>query len=209
MKISIVVTTKNEFDYIEPLFRKLKKILDKEPDKFEVVIFDDYSDDNRVIELIDEYSDVFTIAYHHLNNDFASHKNEILQYCKGDWIFQLDADEDFPDSLIDSLHDIVDINKDVEMYWVPRINTVEGLTEEHIKKWNWKVNEKGYVMWPDFQNRLYKRDEKIRWINKVHERLVGYDVCSSFPPEEEYAIIHKKDIKRQELQNEFYDTLKR
>ena len=140
---------------------------------------------------------------------FISDKNEINKYCKGEWILQLDADETISDELMGSIHDIIEQNPTVEMYWLPRINTVEGLTSEHIQKWGWRINERGWIMWPDYQGRLYKNNERIKWFNRVHERLTGYDICSSFPTDENYAIIHNKSIERQEKQNNYYDTLMR
>ena len=32
-------------------------------------------------------------------------------------------------------------NDIIEMLLVPRVNTVEGLTQEHIQKWGWRVDE--------------------------------------------------------------------
>ena len=33
----------------------------------------------------------------------------------------------------------------VDLIYLPRVNTVEGLTDEHIQKWRWNVDEKGRV----------------------------------------------------------------
>jgi hypothetical protein len=98
------------------------------------------------------------------------------------------------------------MNKTVDVYRVPRINTVEGLTQEHIQKWGWRVDNKGWVNFPDYQWRIYKNDPNIKWVNKVHEVLMGFKVMSDLPPEEEYCLLHNKTIKRQEKQNKFYDT---
>lgn len=66
---------------------------------------------------------------------------------------------------------------------------------------------KPLVSWPDYQWRIYRRSESIRWENKVHEKLVGYDTISNLPLVEELSLYHPKDIERQEKQNEYYDTL--
>jgi len=87
----------------------------------------------------------------------------------------------------------------------PLANTVEGLTQEHIQKWGWSVNENGWVNYPDYQTRILKNIPEIKWINKVHERLVGAKNGSHLP--EEYNLIHPKTIERQEKQNQFYNTL--
>jgi hypothetical protein len=90
---------------------------------------------------------------------------------------------------------------------VPRVNTVEGLTSQHIKRWGWNVNKKGWVNWPDAQQRIYKNNGTIRWTGKVHERLEGYKTVTTLPINEKWALQHPKDIKRQEKQNNYYDTL--
>ena len=59
------------------------------------------------------------------------------------------------------------------MFLVPRVNTVDGLTQEHINKWRWNVNKKGWVNWPDYQTRIIQNSPKIKWQNKVHEQIIS------------------------------------
>ena len=98
-------------------------------------------------------------------------------------------------------------NPDNEVYLVPRVNTVDGLTDEHISKWGWNVNDSGWVNWPDYQWRIYKNSDDINWVNKVHEKLEGFKTYAPLPQIESMALYHPKDIERQEKQNEYYDTL--
>lgn len=63
------------------------------------------------------------------------------------------------------------------------------------------------IAWPDYQMRLYKNDPNIKWINNVHEQLIGYKKYGMLPQEPTLAIQHFKDIERQEYQNNFYKTL--
>ena len=119
---------------------------------------------------------------------------------------QIDADEIPHEVLMDNIHGILETN-DVDVILVPRVNTVEGLTQEHIQKWGWRVDEKGWVNFPDPQWRIYKNNGVIRWENKVHEKLVGYDTISNLPWTEELSLYHPKGIERQERQNEYYETL--
>jgi glycosyltransferase involved in cell wall biosynthesis len=142
-----------------------------------------------------------------LNKDFASFKNNLIKYASGNYIFQIDADEVPCISLIEYLPLILETNPDVDVYVVPRINTVDGLTSQHIANWGWNVNEKNYVNFPDYQFRILKNNGKIKWENKVHEKLVGYNKYAALPPQEEYCLYHPKDIARQEQQNNFYDTI--
>ena len=137
--------------------------------------------------------------------DFSSFKNNLKEHCTRDYVFQIDADEFLSEELILSLPQILEMNPDVELYAVPRINTVEGLTQEHIQKWRWHVNQDGWINYPDHQTRILKNIPEIKWINKVHERLVGAKTVVSLP--EGYDLIHPKTIERQEKQNNYYNTL--
>ena len=107
--------------------------------------------------------------------------------------------------MIENLSTILEMNKDVDLYFVPRINTVSGITDEHIKKWGWNVNEKGYINFPDQQGRIFRK--KMSFYGKVHERIVGGEKFATLPLDEEYCIQHHKQIERQERQNNFYNTI--
>ena len=142
-----------------------------------------------------------------LNNDFASYKNNLKNHANGMFIFQIDADEIPSEYLMENIHEFLEYNKDVDLFFIPRINTVDGLTKEHIKKWKWNVNELGWVNFPDYQTRLYRRTSEIEWQGKVHERVVGYNTLSVLPAEQNYCLYHHKKIERQEKQNDYYATI--
>jgi hypothetical protein len=142
-----------------------------------------------------------------LNGDFASYKNNLKNHANGIFIFQIDADELPSEYLMENIHEFLEYNKDVDLFFVPRVNTVDGLTQEHIKQWKWQLNDMGWINFPDYQTRLYRRTSEIEWIGKVHERIVGYNTLSALPAEEQYSLYHHKQIERQERQNAYYDTL--
>ena len=142
-----------------------------------------------------------------LNGHFSNFKNNLKEHCTGDWIFQIDADELPHESLITNLKSLLKLNTTTEMLLVPRVNTVDGLTQEHVNKWRWNINEKGWVNWPDYQTRIIQNTPKIKWQNKVHEQIVGISTKGALPMEEEWCLYHPKNIKRQEAQNNFYDTI--
>ena len=159
------------------------------------------------LRIINDLHDNVNVIGFPLNKDFASYKNNLKNHAKGIFIFQIDADELPNEYLITNMHDLLEANKDIDLFFVPRVNTVEGLTPEHIKKWRWNVNERGWVNWPDVQTRLYRRTSEIEWDGKVHERIKGYNTMTYLPLEEDFALYHPKDIERQEKQNELYETI--
>lgn len=205
--ISFAITTHNERQYIQKLLDQLVPYCEQSGD--EIVVVDDFSTDEFTRTLLDGYEamNVIKLYQHALNNDFAAHKNFLNDMCSGDYIFQVDADERFNDNLLLYLHDIVDNNTSIDLFVIPRVNVVNGMTDEDIARWGWKVNENGWVMWPDYQTRLYRNHEDIIWVGKVHERITGYKTMAPLPDEEEWALYHIKDIDRQRKQNEFYSTL--
>jgi hypothetical protein len=152
------------------------------------------------------HSNVRVIGFS-LNKDFASYKNNLKNHANGMFIFQIDADEMPSEYLVENLQFFLESNKDVDLFFVPRINTVAGLTKEHIQKWRWKVDENGWINFPDYQTRIYRRTSEIEWQGKVHERIIGYNTLSVLPQEEEYCLYHHKQIERQEKQNDYYDTI--
>jgi len=144
--------------------------------------------------------------FYPLNKDFASYKNELANHCEGEYIFQIDADELPSAELLNMLPNILESNPEVDVYLVPRINTVSGITEEHILKWGWRY-ENERVNFPDYQWRIYRNDKSIKWKNKVHEVLEGYKGYAALPAQDEFCLLHPKTIERQERQNQFYNTI--
>ena len=206
MKISYAVTVCNELVEIQRLIPYL--VANKQTNDEVIVLFDSKNGSNSVESFLKEKSinDEFNWFFYSFDGHFANMKNRLTAMCKGDYIYQIDADE-MPNEYIFKILPQVLQQNDVDVLLVPRINTVKGLTQQHIDKWGWRVNEHGWVNFPDYQWRIYKNNSKIQWKNKVHEVLEGYKTMSHLPTEQEWCLIHKKDIKRQEMQNAYYDTL--
>tara|TARA_R110002020_G_scaffold237576_2_gene449954 strand:- start:4257 stop:4808 length:552 start_codon:yes stop_codon:yes gene_type:complete len=175
----------------------------------EIVILDDYSDNEKTKEILDSSVSIYEIKFEqrHLLKDYAGQKNHLTRMCSGDYIINIDADELPNKWLMKNIKEILEANPSIDLYWVPRVNTVDGLTQEHIDKWRWQVNEKGWVNWPDYQGRIWRNRPNILWKNKVHEVLTGYKEHTYLPSEEQFCFYHPKDIGRQEKQNEFYNTI--
>lgn len=206
MQISYAITVCNEIEELTKLLNFLQNTI-REEDEI-VIQYDEQSVTQDVLEYLDIMKKMhgYTIVGFPLNKDFATFKNNLKSHCTKDYIFQIDADEIPNETLVRWLSDVLDDNP-VDVVFVPRVNTVEGLTQQHIDKWRWRVDEKGWVNFPDYQLRIYKKTDDITWMNKVHETLTGYTTFSNFPSEEEWSLYHPKEIQRQEKQNKFYETI--
>jgi glycosyltransferase involved in cell wall biosynthesis len=207
MKISYAITVCNELEEITNLLNFLQ--LNIRPDDEILIQYDELSVTDEVkdyITLMDSMHKNHKVIGFPLNKDFATFKNNLKSNCSGDYIFQIDADEIPNAALIEHLPTLIEQNP-VDVIFVPRVNIVQDITQEHIDKWRWNVNDKGWVNWPDYQLRIYKKTDDIEWGNKVHETLTGYDTFSNFPAEEVWSLYHYKQIDKQEKQNEFYETI--
>lgn len=207
MKISYAITVCNEFVEIQKLVPFLLK-LKRQQDEI-VILYDQKNGNEEIASWLQKFNKLPNVQFWRgfFEGHFADWKNKLTEYCSGDYIFQIDADEIPNKTLIDNLPTILESNPDNEVYLVPRVNTVEGLTQEHIQKWRWNVNEKGWVNWPDYQWRVWKNIPEIKWVNKVHEKLEGFSTYAPIPADEKLALYHPKTIDRQEKQNAYYDTL--
>ena len=211
MKISYGITVHDESEELNKLLEILVHKTDLED---EIVICVD-GNDEKVQEVItswvqqyasddvDKIKDI--IVYNRkLDGNFAAHKNSVIEKSTGDYIFHIDADEYPNETLIEQLKQIIEMNDNVDLIWIPRVNTIEGMTQEHIQKWSWRVTEKGWVNYPDYQARVFRNDKDIRWTRPLHEHITGCKTYSHLPPYEELSLYHPKTIQKQEQQNMFY-----
>ena len=203
MKISYAIPVCNEHVELEKLLSFLLEHID-ENDEI-VVQCDKGNTTNEVYKVLQHPR--FNVIEFPLNGHFSNFKNNLKEHCTGDWIFQIDEDELPHETLITNLKPLLEANPTVEMFLVPRVNIVKGLTQEHINRWRWNVNEKNWVNWPDYQSRIIQNSPKIKWHNRVHEQIVGFSTRGALPTDEQWCLYHPKDIKRQEVQNKFYSTL--
>jgi len=210
LKISYGITVHNE---AEELNKLLEILIHKTDPEDEIVIVDDFSN-QETQEVITSWTQqyghedmkVIKVYQRKLNGDFASQKNYVIEQCSGDYIFHLDADEYPHEVLLRDIKQVLEIN-DVDLIWVPRVNTVDGLTEKHIQQWGWKVTEQGWINYPDFQSRVFKNNKDIRWVRPVHEQIQGAKTYAHLPPHEELSLYHPKTIQKQEQQNQLYSEI--
>ena len=217
MKISYAIPVCNEHVELEKLLDFLIGHIDEEdeivvqcdkgnttPEVYKVLDQVDQSWDNSSVK---ESWPSWKVIEFPLKGHFSNFKNNLKEHCTGDWIFQIDADELPHEFLITNLKSLLELNPTTEMFLVPRVNTVEGLTQEHVNKWRWNMDEKGWVNWPDYQTRIIQNSQKIKWQNKVHEQIVGISTKGALPMEEEWCLYHPKTIEKQEIQNNFYENI--
>lgn len=207
IKISYAITACNEHRELDKLLTHMAANLPD--DGWEIVIqCDENNTTPAVWNLVQEYSQVSSlnckVITFPLNKDFAAFKNNLKNACIGEYIFQIDADEIPSTYMLETLPELLDSNPSVDLFWVPRINHVDGLTREHVQTWAWSVDWAGRVNFPDYQSRIFKNVHYIKWVRPVHEYIEGYQLEAKLPTDDEWCLMHEKTIARQEQQNAFY-----
>ena len=210
MSISFAITAYNEHEELQVLLNQLEQIAKSDD---EIVIQLDSKATPEVLSLVDQFISkdfTFTVkkCVFDLNNHFADFKNNLKSYCTKDWVFQIDADETLSETFSRVIHEVLDANDGIDLIAVPRVNIVKGLEQNDIIQWHWQVNSQGWVNWPDPQHRIFRNKPEVKWVNKVHEVIVGWKTYAELPSEDDsYALYHIKDIDRQRKQNEFYSKI--
>lgn len=181
------------------LKRLLNQLMLNLKDGDEIIIQGDQGNvTDDVISVVSSYVRNKSIVYieYPLHSDFATFKNNFLKYVKNTWIFQIDADEMLSETFIENIHWLVENNPSIDSFAIPRVNIVQGLTQEWVDKWGWRVTNGSLsqddkptinvlskcgvstigstlelVNFPDYQCRLFRTDKKLHWVGKVHEVL--------------------------------------
>ena len=206
--ISYTVTACNEEKELLILLDTLSNYI---TDDDELVIqLDSEKLTTEIKDVVDQYLDTIknmVVIEFPLDNDFSRFENNLKKYCSKKWIFNIDTDEVPSQFLLANLKSILETNDEVDMFLVPRWNTVFDITPNHIEKWGWRFDDEERVNWPDYQTRIYKNIDTISWKNKVHERISGYNSYTNLPEDEAYCLYHMKSIHKQEAQNSFYANM--
>lgn len=209
--LSYLITVHNEDRTLKNLLERVVFLLENGD---EVVILDDFSDNEATKAILSEYSKMngVRLFQHALDKNYGGHKNYGNEQCKGEWIVQLDGDELPSETLIANVKAIIESNPDVEIYLVPRINDFKGVQPEHAKQWGWRLTpcplyeNRPIVNWPDYQGRIYKNEpSRIHWDRRLHEKIEGYKKFACIPQEYELALYHDKSIETQLNTNKRYN----
>jgi glycosyltransferase involved in cell wall biosynthesis len=200
VKISYAICVRNEGESLREL---LDCITSYKNDSDEIVIINDYSD-NEIVNKQLKRAD--TVVNKKLLNDYGSQKNIFFDICKGNYIFNLDADELPSEKLIQDIKIIISNNSDVDLFRLARRNYIIG-NENDLKKVKWKCGHDGRFNWPDPQGRIYKNTKKLYWCCELHETIHGYKKSIGLPSDE-YYLIHTKKLENHLINNEKYKAMR-
>lgn len=203
MFLSFLITSHNETESLDKL---LSKLIQFKKELHEIILLDDYSDNNDTKNIIERYKDKIRFYQKQLDRNYGAHKNYGISLCKGKWIFQIDADECPTDLFLQNIDEILEANDSNEAIWIPRLNYFHGVTQQDIMTWGWNYND-GMINFPDYQSRLYKNLEHIKYERRLHEKVEGYKSYVFMPAQKDFALIHEKTIEKQRQTNVKYNQM--
>lgn len=206
--ISYLVTCKNTGIELQTLLDRLYQYGNNN----ECIVLDDYSDNPTTLKILDDISNnnFFKVYKHKLDRNYSEHKNYGKSQCKGDYIFQIDDDELPSETLLENLNELIELNKDIELFWIPRINDFKGVNQQNAAQWGWRLTpyeDRLIVNWPDPQGRLFKNLPHIEWKRRLHEKIEGNKTYVHFPAMYELSLHHNKTIEKQIETNVKYNKM--
>lgn len=208
MKISYQILCKNEDKSLKDL---LTFLVENKRKMDEINVCRDTLGSNPLTkEILNSFGKRINSYERQIKHTIHNQKNWLATQASGDYLFYLDADEMLSKELIDNIPAILEMNKNTDIIFFPRINKVEGATQEYIQKRGWNVNEKGWINFPDVQDRLFRNNCGIKYNEIPHGRLLNEGKnYSILPYEEEYSIIHIKTMEKQVSDNVWHDKKER
>lgn len=170
-----------------------------------LVLLDEGKSDNEILQIAKDGSD--RVIFQTLNKDFSAFKNFGIKEARNNHVLHLDADEIVNAVIVQVIRNIICNKNDVSGIHIPRINIVNNASSEDLRRFNFTINENGWINWPDYQPRFINKLSGIHFVNKVHETFNDHSKTVFLEASAPYALLHIKDIDKQKQQNQFYDTL--
>jgi len=150
IKLSVCMMVKNEEEMLPRCLKSIQGIAD------ELIIVDTGSED-RTVEIAESFG---AKVYHHpWENDFSKHRNQSISYATGDWILQIDADEEL----------------NLENFSVNKMKKVLARLPEELQAVLVTIsdyNQQGDLMVSFKYPRLYRNKVGVHYKGRVHNQLV-------------------------------------
>lgn len=153
--VSMCLIAKNEEKNLRRCLRSVKAIADE-------IIFVDTGSTDGTIEIAKQYTE--KIWVHPWNDSFSEARNHYLKYATGEWIFQIDADEELVGEDIPRVRQAV------------RDNSVDAVMVQIFSKLRNGRSEGVHCV-----ERIFRNNGAIHYEGRVHNRLVGVKSAKVFP----------------------------
>jgi hypothetical protein len=162
------------------------------------VVVDTLHVTDKVKKVLNHFGNIITVFERPFDN-FYTNGDFHLQNATGDYIFGIDADEMPTEALVKNAKKIIQ-QSNSDLIFVPRMNIHPGITQDFINQSNgfFKLNEVEFVNWPDYQGKIFKKCDYIRFSNTTHCVAQGAKNTVHLQPNPKLGIWHIKSIEKQE-----------
>lgn len=193
MKVTYTIQVCNESRELFSLINFLIKTID--PDDEINVVADSNNVTDKVESVLEHFKEKINV-FKRPFDEFGKNCQFHTEMATGDFVFMIDADETPNEILIKHIKKIIEQSGN-EIIYIPRMNIHPDLTEEDRHAFGFKVNESGFVNWPDYQGRIYKKCDHIKWSDEMHTRLEGTKKMCRLEPKIELGLWHIKCMNKQ------------
>lgn len=146
--ISLCMIVKNEEEFLEKCLTSVGNYMD------EIIIVDTGSTDNTV-EIAKRFTN--NVYFHPWENSFSKARNQALHYATGDWVFQMDADEELMAGSGERIRHVIKEAGDADIIYV-------NLFCSYAK--GEKISLNNY-------ERIFRNNGKIHYAGNIHEQVLG------------------------------------
>jgi len=151
--ISVYIITKNEQDNIGRALESVRWM-------DEIVVVDSGSTDGTV-EIAEKYG---TKVQYREFKGFVEQKNFAMKLCRGEWVFNLDADEEMTPGLRASIEAVIRGGTDNGQFDVYKVSRKTNYMGRWMKHCGW---------YPEFRARLSRNGSALWTGQAIHEKLEG------------------------------------
>ena len=176
--ISACMIVKDEEHFLPQCLNSIKDIVD------EIIVVDTGSTD-RTVRIAKQYTD--KVYVHPWQNSFSKARNQALAYAAGDWILQIDADEEL-------------VREDMSL--LKKAVKDDALDAVMIQIVSILRNGKSHAI--HSVERLFRNTEAIYYRGRIHESLVGIEKARVYPIRLTH---HGYDLNRTESTKKFERTV--
>ena len=207
MGINVVVMTCLEPWFLDAVISVNNQ--DLNPESKSLLVDERFVNDESRHLLENNALDGWNILTHPINDDFASHRNWMLDQLprKGEWVMMLDADETIDKRFVKAASETIKFSdrhskNKVDAYALAWIHYFGGRDGELEVDWL----DPQFWLYPDWHLKLFKNTSIVKYDGLVHEVLSGFSTVVPLS-DPKLTIFHRKTLEMQNVSNKRWRKL--
>jgi hypothetical protein len=197
MPISYTVVVQDELNDVKRLHHTIGVCKKPQDESIAVHLYrEDHEMNDPVHVEIKEYlmNNFDTYCNYKNDNDITHLKNYVCDLATKDYVFLLDANEFLTAQTLALWNNVIKNEPEYDIFWTPRVNIDDTMSQkEKEERYGLKLNERGWINWPDNQPRIIRKSAGLIW--EQHEqgiRIKGAKKSGSLTPDPRLATVNHK-----------------